>query len=401
MFDTDGNGTIWQHSEMRPILKELCGNDHNDCYKSGMETFFEARGDKADGVQYEEVVAWFERERIEELRRNLDLDDPKSIMKTFDTDGNGTIWQHNEMRPVLEEICGGTENDCYADGMKSFFEARGEKGDGVQYEEVVAWVNKRNAQKTKMANEHKPPPPTGDAAGPKGFSLVASSTFCRKGEKERKSYVKSIDECIDHVKSNFGDVPGFMYSKNENCDPCFSIEDYDLAPFGPDSVFKFEKEEAAAPWSVLAKSTFCRDGSKERKMNVITIEECVTHVKSNFGDVPGFMYSANKNCDPCFSISPDSLGPFGPDTVYSFGGQAPAPKEKFELIAKSTFCRDGSKERKMEVPTIEMCFDHVTKNFGKVPGFMYSVNKNCDPCFSITPDTLGPFDPDSVYMINH
>lgn len=71
------------------------------------------------------------------------------------------------------------------------------------------------------------------------YHMIAQSTFCRDGEKERKSWVKSIDECVDHIKSNFGDVPGFMYSKNENCDPCFSLDDDKLGPFGPDAVYKF------------------------------------------------------------------------------------------------------------------------------------------------------------------
>ena len=66
-------------------------------------------------------------------------------MDTFDVDGNGTIWQGTEMRPVLEEICGGTENECYEDGMKYFFEARGDKADGVQREEVERWIMERDA----------------------------------------------------------------------------------------------------------------------------------------------------------------------------------------------------------------------------------------------------------------
>ena len=101
-FDTDGNGTIWQHSEMRPVLEELCGGVDNPCYAEGMEHFFGARGDVTDGVQYGEVVAYVEKMFLEELIANLDPTDPESIMRTFDVDGNGTIWQHSEMRPVLE-----------------------------------------------------------------------------------------------------------------------------------------------------------------------------------------------------------------------------------------------------------------------------------------------------------
>ena len=141
-FDTNDNGTIWK-KEFEAALHELCGSNDDDCYKDGMESFAEARGDTYDGVQYEEVVAWVEKKRIEELIANLDPEDPESIMATFDTDGNGTIWQHSEMRPVLEEICGGNDNECFHDGMSAFFEARGEVTDGVQMDEVVAWVEKR------------------------------------------------------------------------------------------------------------------------------------------------------------------------------------------------------------------------------------------------------------------
>ena len=76
----------------------------------------------------------------EELMSNAD-----GIMATFDTDGDGTIWQHTEMRPVLEKICEGADNECYEDGMKYFFEARGDKLDGVQRDEVEHWISERDA----------------------------------------------------------------------------------------------------------------------------------------------------------------------------------------------------------------------------------------------------------------
>ena len=85
-FDADGDGTIWQGKEMRPILKELCGDDHGDCYKRGMEAFFAARGDKKDGVQIEEVIAWLKDERekhIDEIMKIADANNDH-MMKEID-----------------------------------------------------------------------------------------------------------------------------------------------------------------------------------------------------------------------------------------------------------------------------------------------------------------------------
>ena len=39
----------------------MCGGKETECYEKGVEAFFDARGEVADGVQLEEVVEFLER----------------------------------------------------------------------------------------------------------------------------------------------------------------------------------------------------------------------------------------------------------------------------------------------------------------------------------------------------
>ena len=122
---------------------------------------------------------------------------------------------------------------------------------------------------------------------------------------------------MEHVLMNFGPVPGFMYSENENCDPCYSLDGDNLLPFGPDSVYEFH--HPPPPYELYRESTFCTEGEQDRS-SAESVDECFWHVMDNFntkpGRVVGFMYSDNKNCDPCYRIEDKYLLPFGPDKVY-------------------------------------------------------------------------------------
>lgn len=104
------------------------------------------------------------------------------------------------------------------------------------HDDVVAHVKRWVC----VASTPPPPPPEEEKVdlANASYELVATSTFCRDGEKHRTGF-PTIEECSGHVAAGFPDAQGFMYSDNMNCDPCFSMDTTNFGPFGPDSVYQF------------------------------------------------------------------------------------------------------------------------------------------------------------------
>ena len=82
-------------------------------------------------------------------------------MDTFDVNANGTIFQRKEFKRTLAVICDALpyeENPCYDQGVKYFLEMRAmdenDARDGVQLDEVIAWINMMREKQIDEGMEH-------------------------------------------------------------------------------------------------------------------------------------------------------------------------------------------------------------------------------------------------------
>ena len=123
----------------------MCGGKDTECYERGVDAFFDARGEVADGVQLEEVIAFLDRERerrIDEIMAAFDahndnmmavLEEAKVQFESqmtelvdgfnkFNEDFNaqhGDFWDHMA-ESVSHEIC--LDEDCFNHAMEVYHE---------------------------------------------------------------------------------------------------------------------------------------------------------------------------------------------------------------------------------------------------------------------------------------